>query len=123
MTAIPEIVGVLGGGRMGAGIAHAFCLAGASVTVVERDDASSAQARERVEASIAASVKRGSTQESAEALNQRMRYSTDYASFADAGLVVEAVPESLELKLAAIAGVEAAVSPNAWIASNTSSIS
>jgi 3-hydroxybutyryl-CoA dehydrogenase len=123
MTAVPERVGVLGGGRMGAGIAHAFCLAGASVTVVERDETSSAQARERVEASIAASVKRGSTQEGAEALNERMRYSTDYASFADAGLVVEAVPESLELKLAAIAGVEAVVSSNAWIASNTSSIS
>lgn len=123
MTAVPSHVGVLGGGRMGAGIAHAFCLAGASVTVVERDDASSAQARERVEASIAASVKRGTTPQSSAELNARMTYATDYAAFAPAGLVVEAVPESLELKRAALAGVEAVTSADAWLASNTSSIS
>ncbi|MEX1079380.1 MAG: 3-hydroxyacyl-CoA dehydrogenase family protein [Homoserinimonas sp.] len=123
MTAVPSRVGVLGGGRMGAGIAHAFCLAGATVTVVERDNASRNQARERVEASIAASVTRGTTGESIEALNARMHYSTDYADFAPTGLVIEAVPESLELKLAALAGVEAVVSADAWLASNTSSIS
>ena len=123
MTGVPSHVGVLGGGRMGAGIAHAFCLAGASVTVVERDETSSVQARERVEASIAASVERGTTQESGEALNARMAYSTDYAAFAPAALVVEAVPESLELKLAALAGVETVISADAWLASNTSSIS
>ena len=122
-SAVPKNVGVLGGGRMGAGIAHAFCLAGASVTVVERDQASSDQARVRVEASIAASVKRGTTQETGEALSARMSYSTDYSDFAAAGLVVEAVPESLELKLAALSGVEAVISADAWLASNTSSIS
>jgi 3-hydroxybutyryl-CoA dehydrogenase len=122
-NAVPGNVGVLGGGRMGAGVAHAFCLAGASVTVVERDQASSDQARDRVESSLAASVERGTTRESAEALNARMSYSTDYADFASAGLVVEAVPESLELKLAALAGVEAVISPDAWLTSNTSSIS
>src|SRR5690554_3315830 len=122
-TGVPSRVGVLGGGRMGAGIAHAFCLAGASVTVVERDDASSGQARERVEASIAASVKREATTKSHQVLSERVRYSTDYADFGDAQLVVEAVPESLELKLAALAGVEAVVPADAWLASNTSSIS
>ena len=123
MSAVPSRVGVLGGGRMGAGIAHAFCLAGASVTVVERDEASSEQARERVEASIATSVKRGTTPQSHDELSARMEYSTDYRAFAPADLVVEAVPESLELKLAALAGVEAVTSADAWLASNTSSIS
>ena len=37
MTSTPARVGVLGGGRMGAGIAHAFLLAGSRVTVIERD--------------------------------------------------------------------------------------
>jgi glycine/D-amino acid oxidase-like deaminating enzyme len=36
---VPSHVGVIGGGRMGAGIAHAFLLAGASVTILERDEA------------------------------------------------------------------------------------
>ncbi|MET0843093.1 MAG: 3-hydroxyacyl-CoA dehydrogenase NAD-binding domain-containing protein, partial [Mycetocola sp.] len=35
---LPGAVGVLGGGRMGAGIAHAFLLGGAHVVVVERDE-------------------------------------------------------------------------------------
>jgi len=123
VPAVPHTVGVLGGGRMGAGIAHAFCLAGASVVVVERDEASSDAARDRVERSLEASVKRGTTTETIAQLASRMTFSTDYADFAPAELVVEAVPESLELKLAALAGVEAAVGEGAWIASNTSSIS
>jgi 3-hydroxyacyl-CoA dehydrogenase len=51
---IPSRVGVLGGGRMGAGIAHGFALAGAAVFVVERDQQSAEAARERVESSLAA---------------------------------------------------------------------
>ena len=39
---LPRSVGVLGGGRMGAGIAHAFLVKGADVLVVERDEASAA---------------------------------------------------------------------------------
>ena len=41
---VPKRVGVLGGGRMGAGIAHAFLVSGAEVTVVERDAAAAAAA-------------------------------------------------------------------------------
>jgi len=45
---IPDHIGVYGGGRMGAGIAHAFLQSGASVTIVESDDRTAAAARERV---------------------------------------------------------------------------
>jgi 3-hydroxybutyryl-CoA dehydrogenase len=58
---LPDFVGVLGGGRMGAGIAHAFLINGASVLVVERDEASAEAARERVESAAAKSIERGST--------------------------------------------------------------
>ena len=54
-------LGVLGGGRMGAGIAHAFLLAGSQVVVVERDEASAAAAGERIRTSLQRSVDRGST--------------------------------------------------------------
>ncbi len=123
MIAVPSNIGVLGGGRMGAGIAHAFVLAGARVAVVERDDESVAMARERVLAALAASFTRGTTTESLHDLSARVRVDTDVAIFAEAGLVVEAVPESLELKVDALARAEAAVAPEAWLASNTSSIS
>ncbi|MET4058812.1 3-hydroxybutyryl-CoA dehydrogenase [Arthrobacter sp. UYP6] len=121
--AVPSTVGVLGGGRMGAGIAHAFCAAGAAVVVVERDDAAAAAAYERVAANLAKSVERGTVTTSFEDLTSRLSVSTDYAAFAGAGLVVEAVPEDFALKAAALVAVEEQLAPDAWLASNTSSLS
>lgn len=118
---VPARVGVLGGGRMGSGIAHAFLLAGSAVTVVERDDAAAAAARTRIEKSIDASLARGHDGNAA-ALRAGLTATADPAGFAGAGLVVEAVPETIELKLAALASIEAQLSDTAVIASNTSSI-
>lgn len=128
MSGVPDVVGVLGGGRMGAGIAHAFALAGARVAVVERDAESVRMARGRVLAALMTSVERGTTEEPLDELTARLGFGTDVDAFAEAGLVVEAVPESLELKLDALGRVEAAVGAasdgaGAWLASNTSSIS
>lgn len=111
-------VGVLGGGRMGAGIAHAFLLAGAQVTVVERDDEAAAAAKARVEQALAKSIERGVQAEGLE-----VQVSTDAQSFSECALVIEAVPEDLELKASSLARVEEAIAPDATLASNTSSIS
>lgn len=119
----PAAVGVLGGGRMGAGIAHAFLLAGSRVTVVERDEAAAASAAERVLASVEASVARGTADEDAAAYGARFATSTEVADFSRCGLVVEAVPEDLELKIDALTRVERVLAPEAALASNTSSIS
>ena len=56
---VPERVGVLGGGRMGSGIAHAFLISGAHVVVVEVDDAAAQAARNRIEKDLGASIDRG----------------------------------------------------------------
>ncbi|NED85191.1 NAD(P)-binding domain-containing protein, partial [Streptomyces sp. SID11233] len=47
-AAVPKQAGVIGGGRMGAGIAQSFATAGAAVTVVEQDEAAAAKVRERI---------------------------------------------------------------------------
>jgi 3-hydroxybutyryl-CoA dehydrogenase len=122
-ASIPNPVGVLGGGRMGAGIAHGFVVAGATVVVVERDQPSAEAARKRVETSLAISLERGAVEGKLDGLTGRLSVSTDYASFSDCALVVEAVPEDLELKAAALAAVEAQLGAAAWLASNTSSLS
>ncbi|MGO3136484.1 MAG: 3-hydroxyacyl-CoA dehydrogenase family protein [Agrococcus casei] len=111
-------VGVLGGGRMGAGIAHAFLRAGARVTIVERDDEAAAAAKARVEQALAKSIERGVQAEGLE-----VQVSTDAQSFSECALVIEAVPEDLELKASSLARVEEAIAPDATLASNTSSIS
>ena len=120
---VPSRVGVLGGGRMGAGIAHAFIVAGAAVVVVERDEEAAAAAHGRVSGALAKSVERGTTAEDLQTLAGRLSVSTDYAAFAGCGLVVEAVPEDLGLKSAALTAVEEQLAADAWLATNTSSLS
>jgi 3-hydroxybutyryl-CoA dehydrogenase len=122
-TDVPHTVGVLGGGRMGAGIAHAFLLAGARVVVVERDAEQADAAGDRVRAALRASVDRGTTTEAEGILTGRLSVAIDVAAFAGSGLVVEAVPEDRALKSDALRRVEAVLDAGAVLASNTSSIS
>ena len=122
MSALPSTCAVVGGGQMGAGIAHALLLAGSSVVVKERDEPAAAAARARVERAVAGSVERGHLADGAEAL-RRLSVTTDDVDLAAAGLVVEAVPEDLGLKTATLGAVAAVVAPDAVIATNTSSIS
>ncbi|WP_282448805.1 3-hydroxyacyl-CoA dehydrogenase family protein [Microbacterium kunmingense] len=121
-VAPPSRVGVLGGGRMGAGIAHAFLVAGSEVTVVERDAEAAESARGRILASVADSIRRGATDRSQAALAASVHLSTDVSDFAGAGLVVEAVPEDRDLKRDALARIEAVVAGDTVLATNTSSI-
>jgi 3-hydroxybutyryl-CoA dehydrogenase len=123
MTAIPQHVGVLGGGRMGAGIAHAFLIKGATVVVVERDDDAAAGASTRVADAVAKSASRGALDGTPAEVLARFSTSTDYSAFAGCGLVVEAVPEDFELKVSALKAVEEQLAPDAFLASNTSSLS
>jgi 3-hydroxybutyryl-CoA dehydrogenase len=123
VSALPATVGVLGGGRMGAGIAHAFVVAGATVTVVERDDEQATAALERVMSALRASVERGTVDSSIEALTSRISSGVDDALFEGCELVIEAVPEQHDLKVASLARIERRIASTAVIASNTSSMS
>ncbi len=118
---VPSRVGVMGGGRMGGGIAHAFILAGAYVVVVERDVEAAESARQRIEASIDASVARGFDGDAA-LLKQALTVATDVGAFGACQLVVEAVPEILDLKLETLRAIEQQLPDFATLASNTSSI-
>ncbi|GGL92983.1 3-hydroxyacyl-CoA dehydrogenase family protein [Glutamicibacter protophormiae] len=121
--ALPAKMGVLGGGRMGAGIAHAFLIKGCDVLVVERDEASAIAARERVEAAAAKSIERGATDANLGEMTSRLSVSVDYAAFADRQLVIEAVPEIWDLKVSSLQAVEESLAQDAVLASNTSSLS
>jgi len=119
----PSRVGIIGGGRMGAGIAHAFVLAGSRVAVIERDDEAAAAARARIHDSLHRSVERGSTERPLSDLESAVTSGTDVSAFVDATLVIEAVPENRALKVEALLRAELAISDSAVLASNTSSIS
>jgi 3-hydroxybutyryl-CoA dehydrogenase len=123
MTGVPSRVGVIGGGRMGAGIAHAFLLAGSSVTLLERHAEAAAQALEALSTAVDVSITRGTSSESRADLLARFVSTLEAEELAESGLVVEAVPEDFALKAEMLAKIEAVVSNDTWLSSNTSSLS
>lgn len=119
---LPVRVSVVGGGRMGAGIAHAFLISGCEVIIVEQNAPAARAARDRVARAVAASVDRGLDADTSEVI-AGLRATTDFTKLAGAELAIEAVPEDLDLKLALLPHLEASLDSTAVLASNTSSIS
>ena len=95
---LPTLVGVCGGGRMGAGIAHAFLVAGSRVCVVERGDAEALAAESRIRGGLLRAAERATLIESVEGVLARLTVSVQPAAFTGADLVIEAVPEDRTLK-------------------------
>ena len=92
-------VGVVGLGTMGAGIVEVFARNGLSVVAVDRDEASLDRGRGHLEHSTGRAVARGKLAEAdQQALLARISFDTELKAMADVDLVVEAVPEQLELK-------------------------
>lgn len=117
-------VGVLGGGLMGAGITSVSVLkAGTTVRVKEVDDAGVQRVLAHVSKNIEREVKRRRLRpfEAERAMN-KVTGTTDWSGFQNADLVIEAVFESLELKQALLAEVEAITPEGTVFASNTSSL-
>ena len=118
-----ERVAILGGGLMGSGIAESVARAGLPVIVRDVDDVAVAAVRKRLESSLKAAVTGGKIEaEEAESIRGRIELTTALDDIATADLVIEAVPENVELKVATLKDVSARVSEDALIASNTSSI-
>ena len=117
-------VGVVGCGLMGAGIAEICARAGRDVAVVELDERSLDAGRSRLGSSLQRAVKDGKLdQAGADAAMTRLTFSVEPSVLADRQLVIEAVVESEPEKLVVFAMIDKAVeSPDAVLASNTSSI-
>ncbi len=124
MSALPDVVAVIGGGRMGAGIAQVFAAAGSAVTIVETDKGAASAARDRVAAGLAHAADKSGLDADPGQVLARVHTVTSLPELpADAALVVEAVPERLTDKIAVLTAAEKAVAPSAVLASNTSSLS
>jgi 3-hydroxybutyryl-CoA dehydrogenase len=119
-----ERIGVVGGGLMGSGIAEVCARNGIDVIVCEQDDASLAAASSRILKSLERGVARGKLDaKEAEDTEARIRFTTAYKDFADRQMVIEAVYEDEEAKVACFREIDRYVeSPDAILASNTSSI-
>ncbi|MDE8646460.1 3-hydroxyacyl-CoA dehydrogenase family protein [Rhodococcus qingshengii] len=120
---VPKTVGVIGGGRMGAGIAQVFASLGGAVTIAETGD--TAAALQRVSAGLDRAHERGKLDDQ-DPTTVLARVSTVDAVTSlppSLDLIVEAVPEIAALKVEVLAAAETVAGESTVIASNTSSMS
>lgn len=116
-----QCVGVVGGGTMGQGIARAFLASGQPVVLMERDAAALEAALTALKKNFEAQVAKGRLGESEAAARRAALSGTiEAAALADCDLVIEAAFEDMGVKRALLAEIEAAVSPETIIATNTS---
>jgi 3-hydroxybutyryl-CoA dehydrogenase len=116
-------VGVLGAGLMGHGIAQVAAQAGYEVVLREVDEGTLAKGIGKIEKQLARAVEKGkSSQEDADAVRGRIHGTVDYRDLADCDLVIEAITESLPMKLAMWREVDEIVKAEAIFATNTSSL-
>lgn len=117
-------VGVVGAGAMGRGIAQVCAAAGCDVHLFDMAAEAVARAHDAVRGDLAQGVAKGRLmQEDADATLGRMHPATELAQLRDCGMVVEAIVEQLEPKQQLFRNLEAIVSPDCVLATNTSSLS
>ncbi|MGO4852224.1 3-hydroxyacyl-CoA dehydrogenase NAD-binding domain-containing protein [Phaeovulum sp. W22_SRMD_FR3] len=114
-------VGVVGGGTMGQGIVRALLAAGLRVTLVERDAVMLEKAMTSLTASLEAQVGKGRlSPEAARAQQAALTGAVRYGALTECDLVIEAVFEEMAVKRIVLSGLDAALKPQAIIATNTS---
>jgi 3-hydroxybutyryl-CoA dehydrogenase len=120
-----EHVTVIGAGTMGHGIAHVAAAAGMQVTLQDVDRPALQRGLEAIRADLDAGIAKGKVRpEQRDEAVARIRATTDLeAAAAAADLVIEAVPESPELKREVFVRLDGAAPPRTLLASNTSSLS
>ncbi|MFK3984929.1 3-hydroxyacyl-CoA dehydrogenase family protein [Micromonospora sp. NPDC050397] len=117
-------VGVIGLGTMGAGIVEVFARNGVEVLAVEISEEALERGRATLAGSTDRAVARGRlTAEQRDALLGRVRFVVGLAALSDVDLVVEAVPERLDLKRRVFGELDRICRPDTILATNTSSLS
>lgn len=126
MTALPEnsVVAVIGSGAMGAGIAQVAAAAGYRVKLYDTRPEAVSKALADIGKMYGKLAEKGRmTAQQAQDATARLQAAASLSDVADAALVVEAIVENLDVKRSVFAELEAVVSEDCILATNTSSIS
>jgi 3-hydroxybutyryl-CoA dehydrogenase len=117
-------IGVAGAGTMGAGIAQVASLGGFTTYLHDPDAAALRAGEDRLRADLVKGVDRGRwSQAEAEAASARLRGARSLDDLEACELVIEAAPESLDIKRRLFAELETICEPATVLATNTSSLS
>ncbi|HEV2949228.1 MAG TPA: 3-hydroxyacyl-CoA dehydrogenase NAD-binding domain-containing protein [Gemmataceae bacterium] len=119
-----ETIGVVGTGQMGAGIAQVAAAAGHQVFIADMNVDLAVHAKNGIAQRLSILADKGTlTKPAANEILSRLLPAASVHDLKKAGTVIEAVSENVELKLRLFRELDAAVNPEAILASNTSSIS
>lgn len=117
-------ISILGAGSMGSGIAQVASQSGHDVVLADTNQDQLDTAKAKLAKIMARLVEKEKlTQEQAQAIQNRIKYTTDINDFAGSGLVIEAIVENLDIKKTVFAQFESIVDDNCILATNTSSLS
>lgn len=117
------MIGVIGGGQMGAGIAELVATHNINALIVEVSDTAANASLARITASLERAVARGKVSaDDAAAAVRRIRVDTDWSGLAEADCIIEAVPEDPHAKAAVYARLDNVAAADALLATNTSSL-
>lgn len=118
--------GILGGGVMGSGIAQALAIGGVKVTIRDVSDDLVEKARSTIvdgRFGLKRGVERGkTTQEQMDSALANLSFTTKLDDLKDVDLLIEAIPEDLDLKKKVWAEMDGIVQPQAVFATNTSGL-
>lgn len=117
-------IAVIGAGTMGAGIAYVSAVAGYEVALADTNGSSLAAAEARIDEMFTKAIQQGrlAEEDQAPARGRLSRHPSLEEAARDAELVIEAVPERIELKRALFTAAQHVAAPHAILASNTSSL-
>jgi 3-hydroxybutyryl-CoA dehydrogenase len=119
-----KVVGVLGGGQMGSGIAHVLAQHACQVLIYDISSGQLERALQSIERNLERQVKKGLVLENGvQGVMGRILATEDLGDFSSCDLVVEAATENQELKFELFRKLDEVVKKEAILASNTSSIS
>ncbi len=121
---VEGLVGVIGSGAMGAGIAQIAATAGHDVIVYDTNKEALGRAKNNLENALKKLVeKQKLTEQTAQAILKRTQYANELNQFKNCALIIEAIIENLEVKQQLFSSLETIVVKDCILASNTSSLS
>jgi 3-hydroxybutyryl-CoA dehydrogenase len=119
-----SVIAVIGAGTMGLGVAQVAATAGHRVVLIDMNADALERARTAITTSLDSLVSKGRLDPAArEAIQSRIQWSSSIAAAAGCALAIEVVVENVEVKREVFSALEAIVSSDAILASNTSSLS
>ncbi len=119
-----EIIGVIGAGTMGAGIAQVAAQAGHKVVLSDTNPEQLLRAEQQIKKSIDKLIEKGKfTAQLGQEILHNLQFSTQLSEHSQASLVIEAIVENLGIKHQVFTQLEQVVNASCVLASNTSSLS